>query len=74
MTLLTVAEAQPLIKYKRAASIYDDIKKGVFPPGVVIRINRRVRFHQEALLEWLAKGGTLAEKTRRRNQNRACRQ
>jgi excisionase family DNA binding protein len=39
--------------------IYDLVRKGFFPPGVVTRLGiRQIRFNEEALRDWIARGGT----------------
>jgi excisionase family DNA binding protein len=38
---------------------YELVRTGYFPPGVVVRIGRQVRFDESALREWLASGGSL---------------
>ena len=35
-----------------------------FPPGVVWRLGRTIRFDRARLAEWLAAGGSLAERSR----------
>jgi excisionase family DNA binding protein len=44
--------------------IYELVRKGFFPPGVVTRLGvRQIRFNEEALREWIASGGALNSKT-----------
>jgi excisionase family DNA binding protein len=39
--------------------IYELVRKGYFPPGVVTRLGiRQIRFNEEALRNWIARGGT----------------
>lgn len=38
--------------------VYDQVGRGVFPPGVVVRLGRAIRFHPERLLAWIEQGGT----------------
>jgi predicted DNA-binding transcriptional regulator AlpA len=39
--------------------IYELVRKGFFPPGVVTRLGiRQIRFCEEALRDWIARGGT----------------
>lgn len=61
MNLLTVKEAAPVLKKRRAAAVYDLVYANTFPPGVVVRIGRSVYLEEEALKEWVSKGGSLAE-------------
>ena len=58
--LLTVTQVTPLLGSRREASIYDDVVKGVFPPGVLVKLGRRIRFEEQALKDWIARGGTLS--------------
>lgn len=38
--------------------IYELVRKGFFPPGVVARLGvRQIRFNEEALRKWIANGG-----------------
>jgi len=37
------------------------VRKGILPAGVVVRLGWNIRFNEEALEEFLAKGGTLAQ-------------
>lgn len=61
--------SQPLARVPRVAEILD-VKKGrvyelvrenFFPPGVVIKLGKRqIRFNEDALREFIARGGCLA--------------
>ena len=58
-------EAKRLIKVREAACILNEsiprtyqIARGLLPKGVVVHIGRQVRFDKEALLEWIANGGS----------------
>lgn len=43
--------------------IYELVRKGFFPPGVVTRLGvRQIRFNEEALREWIAGGGAQTSK------------
>jgi excisionase family DNA binding protein len=43
--------------------IYELVRKGFFPPGVVTRLGvRQIRFNEEALREWIASGGAHTSK------------
>lgn len=38
--------------------VYELVRKGFFPPGVVTRLGvRQIRFNEEALRDWIAGGG-----------------
>jgi predicted DNA-binding transcriptional regulator AlpA len=41
--------------------IYEVTRKGYFPPGVVIRIGRQIRYNRESLLMWLQNGGSVEQ-------------
>jgi len=34
------------------------VRRGIFPPGVVVRFHRQIRFDEAALERWIAAGGT----------------
>ena len=38
--------------------VYDLARQHMFPPGVVVRIGRQVRFDEDALAGWISRGGT----------------
>lgn len=38
--------------------VYELVRKGFFPPGVVTRLGvRQIRFNEDALRDWIARGG-----------------
>lgn len=37
--------------------IYTLVREGVFPPGVVVRFGRQIRFNGVKLKEWIEQGG-----------------
>lgn len=44
--------------------VYELVRKGFFPPGVVTRLGvRQIRFNEEALRDWIASGGVQVSKT-----------
>jgi len=59
MGLLTIKNASAILP-KKPSSIYDDIANGVYPAGVIVRLNRRIYFNEEKLNDWIERGGTLA--------------
>jgi hypothetical protein len=63
MALITVRQVAQRFRMKCADGIYDDIARGIYPPGVVIRIGQRIRFDEVELDQWLKKGGTLSQET-----------
>lgn len=43
--------------------VYELVRKGFFPPGVVTRLGvRQIRFNEEALRDWISRGGAQASK------------
>ena len=54
--LITIAESSRILGEKPKA-IYSMIRCQVLPPGVAVRIGRKVRIHRERLLAWLEAGG-----------------
>ena len=63
--------SSPLIRVKEAAeslldewpnATYEKISRGIFPPGVLVRLGpRSYRFHRENLIRWLSEGGGAGE-------------
>ena len=44
--------------------VYELVRKGFFPPGIVTRLGvRQIRFNEEALRNWISSGGVQASKT-----------
>ena len=42
--------------------IYELVREGYFPPGVVVKLGKRqLRFDESALREWIARGGSLGK-------------
>jgi len=50
-----------LLKSKSVQALYEEVKRGVYPPGVLVKLGRRIRFNQKVLEDWLARGGSLSE-------------
>lgn len=57
MRLLTAKQASVVLQVT-LPRVYE-LARGIFPPGVVVRMGRQVRFSEEALREWAARGGSL---------------
>jgi excisionase family DNA binding protein len=58
--LLVAREAWTILNISRSR-FYDLVRRGVLPPGVVIKLGeRQLRFNEEALRQWIANGGLLA--------------
>lgn len=45
------------ITRKTEKSIFQAVKDGLFPAGIVIYLGRLVRFHPERFMTWLEAGG-----------------
>lgn len=56
MRLITTAEAARLMSVSEHA-VWSLARQGLIPPGVVVRIGRRLRFNEPRLVEWLEAGG-----------------
>lgn len=56
MNLITVREAAQELKVS-SWRIYDLIRRGLLPPGVVVRLGRQLRIDRDALERWVAAGG-----------------
>lgn len=54
--LISVAESSRILGESPKA-IYSMIRCQLLPPGVAVRIGRKVRIHRERLLAWLEAGG-----------------
>lgn len=55
--LLTVALAAVRMDVS-ARRVYEMVSAGKFPVGVVVRLDRQIRFRPAALEKWLESGGT----------------
>ena len=53
MRLMTVSEAAELLRL-RPARVYELAREGVLP---VVRLGRQVRVEEQALRDWIARGG-----------------
>ena len=53
--LISVAESSRILGESPKA-IYSMIRCQLLPPGVAVRIGRKVRIHRERLLAWLGSG------------------
>jgi excisionase family DNA binding protein len=43
--------------------VYELVRKGFFPPGIVTRLGvRQIRFNEEALRDWITNGGVQTPK------------
>lgn len=42
---------------EKASRIYQLVREGVLPAGVVVRLGRRIKFHRTKLIEWMENGG-----------------
>lgn len=55
--LLTARQLEAILQV-REARVYEMARTGIFPPGVVVRMGRQVRFDEAALREWMRGGGS----------------
>ncbi len=54
----TVEEVSEPILGIKPIRTYELIRKGIIPPGVVVRFGKRqIRINEQKLLEWIEKGG-----------------
>ncbi len=58
MQLIDADKAASILGLANRMQIYDAARNGFIPPGVAVRIGRRLRFDLDALKEWAARGGT----------------
>lgn len=50
--------------------VYELVRENFFPPGVVIKLGKRqIRFNEDALREFIARGGCLALQSNSQNDN-----
>lgn len=56
-TLVTVHEAASSMQLS-AHTLWSMIRRGLLPPGVVVRFGRKIRIAEENLSKWLGEGGT----------------
>jgi excisionase family DNA binding protein len=57
MEIVKVGKVAELLKIKEW-TVYQLVRRGIIPPGVVIHLGRQVQFDSDALMEWLRRGGT----------------
>lgn len=55
--LRTVDYVAPRLDLKKQ-QLYSLVRQDFFPPGVVIRLNRQIRFNESRLIEFLENGAT----------------
>jgi len=56
--LMRVSEASAKILDCSPSRVYDNIKRGVYPPGVIVFLSEKsIRFHRENLIAWIEAGG-----------------
>lgn len=58
--LLTVDEARPILGKKSNGAVYHMVKRGIIPPGPLVRYGREIQFNEELLIQWIKNGGTAA--------------
>lgn len=57
MRLLTAKQAAEFLQVTLPRAY--ELARGVLPLGVVVRIGRQVRFNEDALRQWAARGGSV---------------
>jgi hypothetical protein len=56
--LISVREAAVEYLDSHPATVYDGVREGVYPEGVVVRPREgQVRFHRQKLVDWIESGG-----------------
>jgi hypothetical protein len=56
--LMKVAEVSREILKCRPARVYENIRRNVYPPGVVVFLSEKsIRFHRDKLVAWIESGG-----------------
>ncbi len=56
MRLITAKEAAVILQVN-LPSVWEMVRHGIIPAGVVIRLGKRIRFNEERLVDWLDAGG-----------------
>jgi hypothetical protein len=59
--LLSVKQVRRRLNKRSDGAVYDLVRKGILPPGVVVRLGWNIQFNEDALEEFIAKGGTLQQ-------------
>lgn len=57
LDLMTAEQLAPIIPRMTAQGLRRLAREGLFPPGVLVRLGRRVYFSRLAFEAWLAAGG-----------------
>lgn len=56
--LMRVSEVSREILKCKPARVYENIRRKVYPPGVVVFLSEKsIRFHREKLMHWIESGG-----------------
>lgn len=58
MTVIKVDRATQILNNDNDHQTYRQVREKLIPPGVAFRIGKALRFNEEALKEWIARGGT----------------
>jgi len=59
--LLSVKQVRKRLNKRSDGAVYDLVRKNILPPGVVVRLGWNIQFNEDALEDFLARGGTLAQ-------------
>lgn len=58
MNAITVAQATKILGNNNDQQTYRQVREGYIPAGVAFWIGKGLRFNEDALKQWMAKGGT----------------
>lgn len=61
MRLITVKQTSEVLGVTLPRT-YELARKDFFPPGVVVRLGRQIRFNEAALSAWIERGGLFASR------------
>jgi predicted DNA-binding transcriptional regulator AlpA len=54
----------------KTGRVYELVRENFFPPGVVIKLGKRqIRFNEDALREFIARGGCLSLESNSQSEN-----
>jgi hypothetical protein len=56
--LLKVSQAREVLGKKSDGAVYHMVKRGLIPPGPLVRFGREIQFNEDLLIEWIKNGGT----------------
>lgn len=56
--LITARKAARHLGKPSHFAVYDMVRRGLIPPGPLVRYGRAIQFNEELLLDWIERGGT----------------